>query len=415
MSNQKYDDVKIYFDKTRNRYDAKVTIEKGKPRKTVHGKTEEEALLNARKLLYSTRNETFMQKKGIPLIDLVKMNFERKDSANQIGDAQYHRTTHVINYLEKTKFAQKNVLEITENDYQNFFNELSKIYRDSSIDKFHTEIKQALKYAKRKNIIDDNLLEDIIKPKSKLGKREIKTFTKEQQKILSDYLFNLTIDDYEYKNVFLIQLYMGLRIGEALALKKEDINLKDRQIHIQRTLTEDRDGNIVVGEMTKTFCGNRVLPIPNIIYEYVKEQMEISKNNKDNLLFLNKGKLVRHTSMNDQLKRRLMNLDICEKGFSTHSLRHTYATRCIEGGMPAIVLSKLLGHSDIRITLNTYVKVFNEYQTKVAKQVEDYYKDINLTQTEDIPFEIANSQEEYEEPRGAKIIQFPKAVNDYNR
>lgn len=84
--------------------------------------------------------------------------------------------------------------------------------------------------------------------------------------------------------------------------------------------------------------------------------------------------------------------------------------------MPAIVLSKLLGHSDIRITLNTYVKIFNEYQTKVAKQVEDYYKYLNLTKTKDIPFEIANSQEEIEEPRGAKIIQFPKrAVNDYNR
>lgn len=416
MGAKKYDDVSIYFDKSRNRYSAKVTLKKGEKRKTVYGKSEEEVLLKTRQLMYSTRDEEFMQKKGIALIELIKMNFERKDEANKIGDAQYHRTLHIINYIEKSKIGKRNVLDITEDDYQKFFNELSKVYRDSSIDKFYTEIKQALKYAKRKKIIDDNLLEDVIKPKSKLGKREIKTFTKEQQKILSDYLFNLTVDDYEYKNVLLIQLYMGLRIGEALALKKEDINLKDRQIHIQRTLTEDRDGNIIVGEMTKTFCGNRVLPIPNIIYEYVNEQIEISKNNKDGMLFLNKGKLVRHSSINDQLKRRLMNLDICEKGFSTHSLRHTYATRCIEGGMPAIVLSKLLGHSDIRITLNTYVKIFNEYQTKVAKQVEDYYKDLNLAKTEDMPFEIANLQEEIEEPRDAKIIQFPKrAVNDYNR
>lgn len=415
MSSKKYDDVSIYFDKSRNKFSARVTVEKGKPRKMIRGDTEEEVLLKARQLMYSAKDETYMQKKGIPLIDLIKLNFEKKDSANQIGDAQYHRTLHVIKYIENSKIGKKNVLEITENDYQNFFNELTKIYADSSIDKYYTEIQQALKYGKRKKIIDDNLLEDVIKPKSKLGKREIKTFTKEKQKILSDYLFNLTVDDYEYKNVLLIQLYMGLRIGEALALKKEDINLKDRQIHIQRTLTEDRDGNIVIGEMTKTFCGNRVLPIPDIIFECVKEQMEISENNKDNLLFLNKGKLVRHTSINDQFKRRLVNLDIFEKGFSTHSLRHTYATRCIEGGMPAIVLSKLLGHSDIRITLNTYVKVFNEYQTKVAKQVEDYYKDINLTRIEDIPFKIANVQEEIEEQQGAKIIQFPKVVNDYNR
>ena len=77
MSAKKYDDVAIFFDKSRQRYGAKVTIEKGKPRKTVHGKTEEEVLLKARQLMYSTRDEKFMEKKGIPLVDLLKMNFEQ--------------------------------------------------------------------------------------------------------------------------------------------------------------------------------------------------------------------------------------------------------------------------------------------------------------------------------------------------
>lgn len=110
-----------------------------------------------------------------------------------------------------------------------------------------------------------------------------------------------------------------------------------------------------------------------------------------------------------------MNLHIYEDGLSTHSLRHTYATRCIESGMQPIVLSKLLGHSDIRITLNTYVKIFNEYKTKVAKEVESYYEDLDLTPNINIP-KKQNIDLEDLEIRGAKIIQFPKkAINDYSR
>lgn len=415
MGSKKYDDVKIHFDKTRNRYDAKITIEKGKPRKSIHGKTEEEVLLKARQLLYSARDENFITSKGMPLVELLKMNFERRDKAGKIGDAQYNRTIYVIKQVEESKIGSKNIVDITENDYQDFFNEIAIKYADSSIGKCYTEINQALKYAKRKKFIADNPLEDILKPKSKKPEKEVMALSTDQQKILSDYLFSLTIDDYKYKNVLLIQLYMGLRIGEALALKIEDIDLKNKTIHVQRTLTQNRKKEIVIGEMTKTAAGNRVLPIPDIIYDYVKEQVELSKNNRDNLLFVNGDKLVRHTSINDQLIRKLINLGIYEKGFSTHSLRHTYATRCIESGMQAIVLSKLLGHSDIRVTLNTYVKVFNEYQTKIAKEVENYYKDINLLQNKKESNTYDNDYNDFE-TKGAKIIPFPKiAINDYNR
>ena len=117
--------------------------------------------------------------------------------------------------------------------------------------------------------------------------------------------------------------------------------------------------------------------------------------------------------MNSQLQRRLMILGIYEKGLSTHSLRHTFATRCIESGMQAIVLSKLLGHSDVRITLNTYVTVFNEYQTKASQNVELYYKDIDLLKENINNTYNEITKDENMQPMG-KIIQFPQiAMNDY--
>lgn len=413
MSAKKYDDVSIYYDKSRNRYGAKITVEKGKPRVTVRGRTEEEVLLKARKLLYSTKEEKFITSKGMPLVDLIKTNFERRDNAGKIGDAQYNRIIYTIEMIEKSEIGSKNIKDISEQDFQDFFNNLSKKYSNSTMDKCYSEISQALRYARRKKIIEVSFLEDIIKPKSKKPQKDIKALTTKQQKVLSDYLCSLSIEEYQYKNVFLIQMYTGLRIGEVLALKETDIDLENKKIHIQRTLTENRARKKVIGKKTKTYSGDRIIPIPNIVYPYIKEQLEISKNNKDNLLFVNKDKLVRHTSMNDQLKRKLINLGIYENGFSTHSLRHTYATRCIESGMQAIVLSKLMGHADVRVTLNTYVKVFNEYQTRVAKEVEHYYKDIELTQEEinqdysDINYEEDNASER-------KIIQFPKrTIIDY--
>ena len=179
--------------------------------------------------------------RGMPLIELVKYNFERRDEAGKIGDAQYNRTIYVIKQIENSKIGSKNVIDITEKEYQEFFNEIAKKYADSSLDKCYSEISQALKYAKRKKIIKENVLEDIIKPKSKISTKKIKALKIKEQKILTDYLLGLTVEDYEYKNVFLIQMYMGLRIGEVLTLKNNDIDLDRRTIHIQRTLTENRE------------------------------------------------------------------------------------------------------------------------------------------------------------------------------
>ena len=98
----------------------------------------------------------------------------------------------------------------------------------------------------------------------------------------------------------------------------------------------------------------------------------------DNLLFVNKNKLVTHTSMNSQLQRRLINLGIFEKGLSTHSLRHTFGTRCIESGMAPVVVQRLMGHKDISVTLNTYTSVFDEFKSREIDKVNQYYLNENM-------------------------------------
>lgn len=114
--------------------------------------------------------------------------------------------------------------------------------------------------------------------------------------------------------------------------------------------------------------------------------MQIVENyepTKDGLLFhTSTGTLVASNTTNTEFQRIMKKYSIKDnsvKGdLSQHSLRHTYATRCIEGNMPPKVLQTLLGHADIRITLDTYSNVFESFQTENVAKVDSYLFDLGI-------------------------------------
>ena len=83
------------------------------------------------------------------------------------------------------------------------------------------------------------------------------------------------------KNIFLIQLFMGLRIGEVLALTIDDIDFENNIIKINKTLTVDENGKIICKNKTKTDAGLREIPIYSRIVKLLKEQIEFVSNSTD--------------------------------------------------------------------------------------------------------------------------------------
>ena len=237
------------------------------------------------------------------------------------------------------------------------------------------------KIAINRGYLMQNPMINVIRPKSEKEDKEVRALTVEEQQAFTEYLLNKDVSKCKYKNIYLIQMYMGLRVSEALAITTHDIDLQHKKININKTLTTDEIGGVIMGNKTKTYAGKRILPIPDFLYPYIVEQMKVANdqiNNDEKLLFkpINQ-KYTRRENVNSELKRILKKyFNITD--ISTHSLRHTFGTRCIESGMAPVVVQKLMGHKDIGVTLNTYTSVFDKFKEHEIDKVNRYYLDENL-------------------------------------
>ena len=383
--NKRVKNGSIYYDKTRKKWRCAFYIYKEETfeeiRKTKSFNTESEANDFLIGLQYRKGNDLYIKYNGIPLNKLMRENTERKLEANLIGERTYGRILKTIKQIEKNPTSTKDIYDITSIELQSYFNTL-KNYSDSTIKKIMEQFSQAFTLAMNKGYITKNPMFDVIKPKSVKEKKIVRALTIEEQQILTNYLMSIPIENEPYKVAYLIEMYLGLRIGETLALRNTDINLYRNLISVNKTLTRDRNDKVIMGKATKTYAGVREVPIPMFIRNEIIKQMVVAEKNKDKQLFLNtNGEYVRPTIANDRLRNLLKKIGI--EGISSHSLRHTYGTRCIEAGMRAVALQRLMEHTDISVTLNTYTSVFNKYKEAELEKVNNYYINNEIISSDD--------------------------------
>lgn len=159
-----------------------------------------------------------------------------------------------------------------------------------------------------------------------------------------------------YKLGILLALYTGLRIGELCALKWTDIDFEQSELHINRTLQRISAGKNRKTEITitepKTRTSIRTIPLPCFLKELLTAQKHKIRAS-DTYVLTGTNQYIEPSNYYMRYTRWLRKLKI--KHYSFHALRHTFATRCVENGFDIKALSELLGHSDVKITLNRYV------------------------------------------------------------
>ena len=132
--------------------------------------------------------------------------------------------------------------------------------------------------------------------------------------------------------------------------------------------------------------------------------------------------IIRESASNSQLKTRLVNLGIYKKNMSTHSLRHTYATRYMEASaksgvekMAALtILSKLMGHTDISVTIRRYITVFDEIKEDFTREISKYYDKLDFFKEKTTNNEEEQKISKNNEKKHSNIIYFPFSKNDSN-
>lgn len=155
----------------------------------------------------------------------------------------------------------------------------------------------------------------------------------------------------------LLALFTGLRIGELCALTWDDIS--DSTITVNKTVQRIRNNGHteVVTLPPKTLSSNRVIPIPRELLMLLK-----SKRSIGNVLVQENGKPIEPRLLQMKFKKYTAECKI--ENINFHALRHSFATRCVELGFDIKTLSEILGHSDVKTTLNKYVHSSMQQKSK---------------------------------------------------
>lgn len=190
--------------------------------------------------------------------------------------------------------------------------------------------------------------------KPTVGKKRLEILSKEEQERLEVYIINR--DDTVSLGI-MISLYAGLRIGEVCALSWEDIDLKSKVIHIRHTVSRVRNTNPKAGSQTslildtpKTTASVRDIPISSVLMPHL---IEMKRDYSFGFVLSDTLSFISPRTYEYRFHRLLDECGI--KQVNYHTLRHTFATRCIEAGVDVKSLSEILGHANVGVTLNTYV------------------------------------------------------------
>ena len=351
-------------------------------KKSFTGKTEDEALYK----LYQFKDDVkrnglpknIVQKTVVTIYSLGCQMEEIKKSRGKVGTNAYRTNMSTLKRIANYNFANLPIEKVKKEHIEAFLED-ERDRSNSIIKKDYGMLSRIYDYAEENDYIKKNFFRGfnkVEKTQSKIATKQVIPMTFDEERRFKAYLMK---DTHQFKNLVLIELFTGMRLGEILALSVSDVDINSDTIRVSKILTHDENHKAYIHEsaLSQTKDGARLVQIndifkPNVIDAITRAEQNV--NNKEKLLFCqDNGSLILESSVNSYLKNVAKNIGLSYwKEFSSHRLRHSFATRCIEAGISLPVLQTLMGHHDIQTTINEYGKVFNFYQRKEKEKYINY-------------------------------------------
>jgi integrase len=353
--------------------------------------TQKDARLAAALFERQIHNKEYIQPSGMLFADLCK-DWEKhysKDAKESSVRARHIALKKVIEVLGNIPLQK-----ITTKAYQDIIDNLSNQYSYNYISSIHSSVSMVFTYATSLKMIKEVPTEGI-----KLPKKRIKVSDLEKNSSLSDKFLEkeeleefLSVTKTEGLEgdllAFTMLAYTGLRIGEMIALKWEDIDFTNHTLRVIKTYYNPTNNKTKYTLLTPKTTGSiRTITLDPILINLLnqhKEEQEFTKE-KNNLLYkdnnfifaTNEGypKTIKHLSIRMQ---RILKRTQISKQITPHSFRHTHTSLLIEANVHIKEIQERLGHSDIKTTMDIYAHMTKTLKREASDKFSKLMKDLSV-------------------------------------
>ena len=349
----------------------------GRKRRSVSGKTRAEV---SRKL-----TEAMADRDGGLLHDAGKLTVGEyldrwlADSVKgRVRETTYANYAYITHKHVSPALGHVKLKTLTPAHVRGFYGEKARTNLSAStVKKMHVVLRKSLSQAVSDGLIPRNAADGVKPPRVGAPGEEIKPLGSEECAAFLEASRGERLEA-----LYVLAIHCGLREGELLALRWEDVDLEAVRpaVLVRRTLTRGEEGRgWVVGASTKSGKGRRVRLTRRAVTalkdhrkRQLEERMRLARLWQDQgLVFAGEtGSLFNPSNLRNRSFKRIKARSGVREDLRFHDLRHTCATLLLSEGVNAKVVSEMLGHASITITLNIYSHVLPDMQDSAADAME---------------------------------------------
>lgn len=322
-----------------------------------------------------------------------------------LKDNTFQNYKYMYKMFVEPDFGKLRISTLKKSDVKHFYNLLAeeRYLKVSTIDSIHTVLHQVLAVAVDDGYLRTNPADNVLKELKQshnFDTERRKALTVEEQELFLDFLKKNHMYHHWYP-IFAVMVGTGMRVGEVIGLRWQDIDLEEGMIDVSHTLVyynHEVDGCYFNIHTPKTEAGRRKIPMLNFVKEAFLEERRYQELNNisckvtidgyTDFIFVNRFGATQHQGTLNKALRRIIrdcNDEQLEKNtnpqvllprFSCHSLRHSFTTRLVEQNVNLKVIQDCLGHKDVKTTLEIYTDVTNQFRKKEFNELD---KKMNFT------------------------------------
>ena len=357
------------------RWEAKYTAHtaEGPKRRALYGKTRKEVADKLVRALTDSASGYTFDTETMTVGEYLDRWLNDSDRGS-VRTSTYERHEQIVRLHLKPAFGRVKLAKLTPAHVQGLYrHKLDSGLSPATVQKIHVVLHKALAQALKWNLIPRNAADAVKAPRP--AAEEMRPLSPDEARKLME-----AAQGDKLEALYVLAVHTGMRQGELLALKWDDVDLNEGVIRIRRTLARS-GGRIALGE-PKTKGGRRPVYLTGAAVEALRTHLDRQLEDIERLgdLYRDHGLVFTSevgTLINPTNLRRRSFAPLLEKAGLTrirfHDLRHTCATLLLTRNVHPKYVQELLGHATVAITLDTYSHVIPGMGNHTARAMEDVF------------------------------------------